>query len=62
MNKKTDLKRYIRNIPDFPKAGILFRDITTLLSQKRAFKEAVDKLAARYKDKRIDYVFALEAR
>ncbi|MDD5045105.1 MAG: adenine phosphoribosyltransferase [Candidatus Omnitrophica bacterium] len=57
-----DLKKYIRNIPDFPKPGILFRDITTLLKDKEAFRLAVDQLAENYKDKKIDYVIAVEAR
>lgn len=60
--EKTNLKNYIRNIPDFPKAGILFRDITTLLKDKKAFKLAVDTLANKYKDKKIDVVVAVEAR
>jgi len=62
MAKTLDLKKYIRNIPDFPKAGILFRDITTLLKDKEAFKASVDELAAKYKDKKIDCVVAVEAR
>ena len=40
-----DLKELIRDVPDFPKKGIIFKDITTLLKDKDAFKEAVDKLA-----------------
>lgn len=62
MEKEMDLAQTIRNIPDFPKPGILFRDITTLLSNKSAFKEAVNLLAKQYKDKKIDYVAAVEAR
>ncbi|MCM8779895.1 MAG: adenine phosphoribosyltransferase [Candidatus Omnitrophica bacterium] len=62
MSQNIDLKKYIRNIPDFPKPGILFRDITTLLKDKRAFKVAVDTLVDKYKDKKIDYVVAVEAR
>jgi len=57
-----DLKRYIRNIPDFPKAGILFRDITTLLKNKTASKKAVDNLCRQYRKKKIDAVVAVEAR
>ena len=57
-----DLKQYIRNIPDFPKKGILFRDITTLLSNGRKFKEVIDKLAERYTGKDIDAVVAVESR
>jgi len=60
--KKIKLHQHIRNIPDFPKPGILFRDITTLLSHKHAFKNAINKLAAPYKNKKIDLVVAVEAR
>jgi len=60
--KKNDLKDCIRNIPDFPKPGILFRDITTLLKDKSAFKLAVDTLANKFKNKKIDAVVAVEAR
>jgi len=60
--EKLDLKEYIRNVPDFPKAGIQFKDITTLLKDKEAFKEAVTALADRYRDKKIDKVIAVEAR
>ena len=57
-----DLISKIRNIPDFPKKGILFRDITTLLSDKTAFKTAVDSLAAKLKGKKIEYILCAEAR
>ena len=60
--RKIELKNYIRNIPDFPKHGILFRDITTLLKDKKAFKLAVDALVNKYKRKKIDVVVAVEAR
>jgi adenine phosphoribosyltransferase len=60
--KKTNLKKCIRNIPDFPKQGILFRDITTLLKDKKAFKAAVNALSKKYKGKKIDAVVAVEAR
>ena len=60
--KKIDLKACIRNIPDFPKAGILFRDITTLLKDKKAFRQALDSLANKYRNKKIDIVVAVEAR
>ncbi len=56
------LKQYIRNIPDFPKKGILFRDITTLLSDKKKFSEVLDVLHKRYLDKNIDAVVAIESR
>ena len=60
--EKPDLKKSIRSIPDFPKPGILFRDITTLLKDKQAFKSAIDALVAKYKNKKIDAVVAVEAR
>ena len=59
---KINFKDHIRNIPDFPKAGILFRDITTLLGHKKAFKSALDQIVAKYKNKKIDVVVAVEAR
>jgi len=62
MAKKINLKTRIRNIPDFPKPGILFRDITTLLKDKKALRQAVDTLAAKYKTRKIDLVVAVEAR
>lgn len=62
MTRKKSLSDYIRGIPDFPKQGILFRDITTLLKDKKAFKDAVNALSARYKNKKIDLVVAVEAR
>src|SRR5690348_874392 len=57
-----DLARYIREIPDFPKPGILFRDITPLLAAPEAFREAVAKMAQPYRGGRIDLVVAAEAR
>jgi adenine phosphoribosyltransferase len=57
-----DLKKFIRNIPDFPKPGILFKDITTLLNDSHAFKYAIDQFAAHYKGQKIDYIVAIEAR
>lgn len=57
-----DLKKCIRNIPDFPKQGILFRDITTLLKDKSAFKKAIDGLARAVKGKKIDAIVAVESR
>ncbi len=57
-----DLKSYIRDIPGFPKEGIIFKDITTLLKDKAKFKEAVDLLAKEFKDKHIDVVLSVEAR
>ncbi len=60
--KKMDLKKYIRNILDFPKPGILFRDITTLLKDKKAFKYAIAGLVTKYRNKKIDLVVAAESR
>lgn len=57
-----DLRRRIRNIPDFPKPGILFRDITPLLADGRAFRQAIDFIGERYADRKIDAVVGVEAR
>jgi len=57
-----DLRTYIRNIPDFPKEGILFRDITTLLKDKDAYHELVASIAAALEGKQIDLVIGPEAR
>lgn len=62
MAKAKKLSDHVRSIPDFPKPGILFRDITTLLQNKNAFKKSISALAAHYKGKKIDYVAAVEAR
>ena len=56
------LKSVIRDIPNFPKEGIIFKDITPLLSNPTSFKKAIDTLKARYEDKRIDQVVGVEAR
>lgn len=58
----TGLTKLIRSIPDFPKKGILFRDITTLLNDKKAFRSAIDELAGLIPDKNIDYIVAAESR
>lgn len=57
-----DLKKCIRDIPGFPKEGIIFKDITTLLKDGKAFAESVDRIANNYKDKKIDVVLSVEAR
>lgn len=57
-----DLKRYIREIPDWPKKGILFRDITPLLLNPKAFTSAVDAMCADFMDAGVKYVAAVEAR
>ena len=56
------LKKLIRDIPDFPKPGIVFKDITTLLGDGPGFSQAIDLMAARYLGKGIDRVVAMEAR
>ena len=58
----TDLKASVRTIPDYPKPGILFRDITTLLGDARAFRQAIDELVQPYADARVDKVAGIEAR
>jgi len=57
-----NLEQCIRNIPDFPKEGILFRDVTTLLNDEKAYKESIDSLAELLKGKEFDYIVAAEAR
>ena len=56
------LKKAIREVPDFPKEGILFYDITTLLKDGKALASAMDALSERYKTNNIDAVLAIEAR
>ena len=57
-----DLKETIRTIPDYPKPGIMFRDVTTLLGQPRAFRQAIDELVQPYAGLGIDKVAGIEAR
>ena len=57
-----DLKKYIRSIPDYPKKGILFRDITTLIKSPQAFKYTVDKIIEISKKINFDKVSAIESR
>ena len=57
-----ELKKHIRAIPDFPKKGILFRDITTLLKKKEAFREAIDVMTDLLRGKEIDLVLGVESR
>ena len=57
-----DLKKKIRSIPDFPKKGIVFRDITTLLNDGEAFRYSVERMVEHWKDKKIDAVLGAEAR
>src|SRR6201984_2637477 len=56
------LKKLIREIPDFPKKGILFYDITTLLKDKSGFAALIDRLSEHYLDQKIDLVLGMEAR
>jgi adenine phosphoribosyltransferase len=64
MSEPTELKLtdYIRSIPDFPKAGILFRDITPLLASPEALRQAVRQLADHFRGRKIDAIAAAEAR
>ena len=57
-----DLKATIRSIPDYPKPGIMFRDITTLLGDTHAFRRAVDELAKPWTGSKVDKVAGIEAR
>ena len=57
-----DLRHFIRDIPNFPKPGILFRDITPLLASPPAFRASVDRLCENYRDQEIDVIVAAEAR
>ena len=59
---ENDLKAAIRTIPDYPKPGIMFRDITTLLGNARAFRRAVDELVQPWAGRKIDKVAGIEAR
>ena len=57
-----DLRSYIRDIPDFPKPGILFKDITPLLQSPEAFRYVIDRTARYFEGKHVDAVLAIEAR
>ncbi len=57
-----DFKQLIRGVPDFPKKGILFYDITTLLKNPLALREVLDTMASRYRDQKIDLVLGVESR
>jgi len=56
------IKKSIRNIPNFPKEGIIFKDITTLLNNPTAFKTLMNHLEERYKDYNLDYIAGIDAR
>ena len=57
-----DLKKYIRSVPDYPKKGILFRDITTLIKNKDAFKECIDQMSKILNKLNYDKIAAVESR
>ena len=57
-----NLKDFIRSIPDYPKKGILFRDITTLIKNNKAFKEVIDQIVERTKKYKFDKIAAIESR
>jgi adenine phosphoribosyltransferase len=57
-----NLKDYIRSIPDYPKKGILFRDITTLIKDEKAFAESINQIVERSKKFKIDKIAAIESR
>jgi adenine phosphoribosyltransferase len=57
-----DFKQFIRTIPDHPKPGILFRDVTTLMANAEALKHAIDAMAAPFRAKKIDQVAGIDAR
>ena len=62
MTPEYDLKATVRSIPDYPKPGIMFRDITTLLGDARAFRRAVDELVQPWAGSKIDKIAGIEAR
>ena len=62
MKRELDLDKYVRKVPDFPKKGILYYDITSILAQPEAFQYCVESMVEIYKDKEIDAVAAIEAR
>ena len=57
-----DLKEYIRSIPDYPKKGILFRDITTLIKNEKAFRSCIDQIVEKSKKFKFDKIAAVESR
>jgi adenine phosphoribosyltransferase len=57
-----DLKALVRTIPDYPKKGILFRDITTLIEHPEGFKESIERIAVQYRGQGITHVAGIEAR
>ena len=62
MTTPEDLKQFVRNVPDYPQAGIIFRDITPLLGRKELFREVIDMMSRGWAARRPDLVAAIEAR
>jgi len=62
MKKEIDLRSKIRTVPDFPKKGVMFKDITTLLQDHEAFHYAIQEMLKHFRDKRIDKVVSAESR
>ena len=60
--EQDQIKSLIRSIPDFPEAGVVFRDITTALKDAEGLRIIMDDFVERYKDKHIDYVLGADAR
>jgi adenine phosphoribosyltransferase len=58
----SDLKKTVREIPDYPKPGVTFYDLTTLFKNGAAFRTVIDRLAARFRDDKIDVIVGIEAR
>lgn len=57
-----DLKNLVRDVPDFPKPGIIFKDITPLLQDPTAFRQIIDQFVARYRERSIDVIVGVESR
>jgi adenine phosphoribosyltransferase len=57
-----DIKKYIRDVPDFPQKGVMFRDITTLIKEPKAFRYVIDAFVENYRNVKIDKIVSVEAR
>ena len=62
MTTEIDLKALVRTIPDYPKPGIMFRDVTTLFGHPSGFRVSVEKLVAPFREQRVEAVAGIEAR
>lgn len=62
VKEHADIKSAIRDIPDFPKKGIIFKDITTLLTRGDLFRKVIDEFAVHYQDKKIEKIVGIESR